>query len=74
MPTAVSAQYTLFRYRDIKKLLTKVKTHNVRAVGFSFIWGLAEDYSLSDSSEELLGRAGGEVCIHVILAKKYVLK
>ena len=35
---------------------------NVRAVSFSFIWGLIEDYStgdsLSDSSEELLRRGG----------------
>lgn len=36
--------------------------HKVRAVSFSLIWGLTEDYSpgdnLSDSHEELLPRGG----------------
>ena len=41
-------------------LWTAVKVHNVRAVSFSFIWGLTEDCApgdcLSDGSEELLWR------------------
>lgn len=64
------AHYTLFGNTDIKKLMTEVITHDVRATGFSFIWELTEDYNqrenLPDSSEELLrlggvgdGRGGG---------------
>ena len=68
------AHYTLFGNTDIKKLVTEVKTHDVRATGFSFIWELTEYYSqrenLPGSSEELLriggvgdrrGRGGGGV-------------
>lgn len=60
-----------------------VKTHNVRAMGFSFIWELTEDYSQRDSSEELL-RLGGvgdggwgwgrESTYMWLLAKEYMQK
>ena len=47
---------------------TEIKTHNIKAVSFSFICGLTEDYnlgeSLSDSSEELL-RSGKGVSQHI---------
>ena len=49
----------------------EIKTH-LRAVSFSFIWGLTVDhttrYSLSDSSEEVRE----EVSIYVILEKRYL--
>ena len=55
-------------------MLTEIKTHNMRAENFSFIWGLTEGYSLedslSDSSEELFQRGRGEVSIYVILEKR----
>ena len=38
-------------------------------LSFIFIWGLIEDYSFSDSPEELLQRGKGEVSVYVILAK-----
>ena len=45
----------------------------MRAVSFSFIWGLTEDYSpgdrLSESSEQLLRRGGEQVSTYVILEK-----
>ena len=43
---------------------TDIKIHNVRAMTFSFIGGLIEDYSprysLSDGSEELFQRGKGD--------------
>ena len=54
-------------------LSTKIKTHNVRAVSFSFIWGLTEDYSLGDSLSDvlrdLLREVGGEISICVIFGE-----
>ena len=32
---------------------TEIKTYNMRPMGFSFIWELAEDYSLGDSLRQL---------------------
>ena len=50
--------------------------HSMRDVSFSLIWGLTEDYdpgdSVSDGSEELLGRGRGEASVYVILEKGYM--
>ena len=52
----------------LKGLVTEIKTRNVRAVTFSFIGGLTEDFSpgdrISNSSEKLFQRGQGrwDVC------------
>ena len=51
---------------SVRGVSTKIKTHNMRAVSFSFMWGHTEDYclgdSLSESSEGPLrrGKEGGQ--------------
>ena len=42
-------------------MTTEIKTHNVRAMSFSFIWGLTEDYSPGDSISESSESSSEEV-------------
>lgn len=51
----------------------KVKKAQCDSCEFSSVWELIEDYSprdsLSESSDEPLGRGKGEISVYVILAK-----
>jgi len=53
----------------------KIKMHNMRAVSFSFIWGLTENHSLEYASQVALRHCSEEVreevSICVILEKGY---
>ena len=53
--------------------MTEIKMYNVRALSFSFTWGLTEDYSLETSSQIALRNCSkevtGEVCTYGILEK-----
>ena len=42
-------------------MLTEIKTHNGRAVSFSFIWGLTKDYSLGNVIAVALRNCSKEV-------------
>ena len=51
----------------------KIKKAQCESCEFSFVWELMGDHSprdsLSESSDEALGRSKGEISVYVILAK-----